>query len=168
MHALVELARRSVEEFVKNGKVVPVPEPLPAEMSERAGVFVCLKRHSRLRGCVGTFMSCCENIAGETIRNAISAATQDSRFPSVKEDELDALEYSVDVLSPPEKVNDPAELNPKEFGVILVSGQKKGLLLPDLEGVDSVDEQLRITRMKAGIFLGEKVEIFRFRVKRFG
>jgi len=168
VHALVELARRSVEEFIKNGTVVPVPEPLPAAMSEKAGVFVCLKKHGQLRGCIGTFMPCCENIAAETRRNAISAATQDSRFLSVKEDELDALEYSVDVLSPPEKVNDPGELNPKEFGVILVSGQKKGLLLPDLEGVDSVDEQLRITRMKAGIFPGEKVEIFRFKVKRFG
>lgn len=168
MHALVELARKSVEEFIKNGTVVPVPEPLPAGMSEKAGVFVCLKKHGQLRGCIGTFMPCCENIASETIRNAISAATQDPRFLPVKEDELGELVYSVDVLSPPEKVNDPGKLNPKEFGVILVSGQKKGLLLPDLEGVDSVDEQLRITRMKAGIFPGEKVEIFRFKVKRFG
>lgn len=168
MHALVELARRSVEEFIKNGTVVPVPEPLPAGMSEKAGVFVCLKKHGQLRGCIGTFMPCCENIASETIRNAISAATQDPRFLPVKEDELGELVYSVDVLSPPEKVDDPGKLNPKEFGVILVSGQKKGLLLPDLEGVDSVDEQLRITRMKAGIFPGEKVEIFRFKVKRFG
>lgn len=126
MHALVELARKSVEEFIKNGTVVPVPEPLPAGMSEKAGVFVCLKKHGQLRGCIGTFMPCCENIASETIRNAISAATQDPRFLPVKEDELGELVYSVDVLSPPEKVNDPGKLNPKEFGVILVSGQKKG------------------------------------------
>ena len=112
-------------------------------------------------------MPCFENIAEETVQNAVSAATHDSRFPPIKEDELQELAYSVDVLSAPEKVSALADLNPREFGVILVSGRKKGLLLPDLEGVDSVDEQLRITRMKAGILPDEKVEIFRFRVERF-
>jgi AmmeMemoRadiSam system protein A len=167
VHPLVELARRSVEEFVKNGKILSVPAPLSAELSRKAGVFVCLKKRGQLRGCVGTFMPSFENIAEETIRNAVSAATHDSRFLPVKEDELQELAYSVDVLSAPEKVTGPGDLNPKEFGVILVSGRKKGLLLPDLEGVDSVDEQLRITRMKAGISPDERVEIFRFRVERF-
>lgn len=167
MHALVELARRSVEEFVKTGRVLPVPAPLPAEFARKAGVFVCLKKRGQLRGCVGTFMPCFENIAEETIRNAVSAATHDSRFLPVKEDELRELAYSVDVLSAPEKVSSTGDLNPRDFGVILVSGRKKGLLLPDLEGVDSVDEQLRITRMKAGILPDEEVEIFRFRVERF-
>jgi uncharacterized protein len=167
VHRLVELARDSVEQFVRNGVMLPIPNPLPAEMAERSGVFVCMKKRSNLRGCIGTFMPCCENIAAETIRNAISAATQDPRFMPVSEDELPDLEYSVDVLSAPEKVKDISELDHREFGVILTSGQKRGLLLPDLEGVNSVEEQIRITRMKAGILPNEKIEIFRFRVKRY-
>ena len=167
MHALVELARKSVEEYVRSGKAPAPPEPLTGEMLEKAGVFVCLKRHGQLRGCIGTFMPCHDNVALETIRNAVCAATQDHRFPPISEGELGDLEYSVDVLSPPERVDDPGQLDPKEFGIILVSGGKRGLLLPALEGVESVEEQMRITRMKAGIAPSERVEIFRFRVKRF-
>jgi AmmeMemoRadiSam system protein A len=167
MHAIVELARRSVEEFVRNGKTVSLHEPLPAEMRAKAGVFVCIKKHGELRGCIGTFLPCCDNVAAETVRNAISAAIQDPRFRPVAADELDQLSYSVDVLSPPEKVQDLSELDPKEFGVIVSCGNRRGLLLPDLEGVDSVEEQLRITRMKAGIMPDEEVEIFRFRVERY-
>ncbi len=167
MHGLVELARKSVEEFVRKKKVVPLPEPLPPEMAEKAGVFVCLKKDGQLRGCIGTFQPCCDNIALETVRNAVCAATQDPRFPSVSEDELSSLSYSVDVLSAPEKVHDKSELDPRKFGVIVKAGQRRGLLLPDLEGIDSVEEQLRIARMKAGILQYEDVEIFRFRVKRY-
>ncbi len=167
MHSIVELAKKSVEEFVRYGKAIPLPEPPSSEMREKAGVFVCIKKDGRLRGCVGTFMPCRENIAEETIRNAISAATEDPRFMAVEEGELGRLHYSVDVLSAPEKVNDLKELDPKEYGVIVVSGQRRGLLLPDLEGVDSVEEQLRIARMKAGILPGDSVEIYRFRVKRY-
>jgi AmmeMemoRadiSam system protein A len=167
MHGLVELARKSVEEFVRYRKVIQLSEPLSPEMCEKAGVFVCIKKEGQLRGCIGTFMPCCENLAEETLRNAISAATQDTRFGPVGEDELDLLSYSVDVLSAPERVNDIKELNPKDYGVIVTSGQRRGLLLPDLKGVDTVEEQLRIARMKAGILPDEKVEIFRFRVKRY-
>lgn len=167
MHGLVDLARKSVEEFVRKRKVIPLPEPLPPEMAEKAGVFVCLKKDGQLRGCIGTFQPCCDNIALETVRNAVSAATQDPRFPSVSEDELSSLSYSVDVLSAPEKVHDKSELDPRKFGVIVTAGQRRGLLLPDLEGVDSVEEQLRIARMKAGISPHEDVEIFRFSVKRY-
>ncbi len=167
MPSLVELARESVEQFVRQGVVLHLPNPLPNEMAARSGVFVCIKKGGDLRGCIGTFLPCCENIAAETIRNAIAAATQDPRFMPVSEDELPDLIYSVDVLSPPEKVEDISELDPKKFGVIVTSGQRKGLLLPDLEGVNSVEEQLRITRMKAGIPPHEKVEIFRFRVRRY-
>lgn len=167
MHSLVELARESVEQFVRGGVISSLPNPLPPEMTETSGVFVCIKKRGDLRGCIGTFLPCCENIAAETIRNAIAAATQDPRFIPVSEDELTDLMYSVDVLSPPEKVEDISELDPKEFGVIVTSGQRKGLLLPDLEGVNSVEEQLRIARLKAGIQPHEKVEIFRFRVKRY-
>jgi AmmeMemoRadiSam system protein A len=166
MHTLVELARQSVKEFVKNGKEIPPPEQLTAEMKKKAGVFVSLKKRGSLRGCIGTFMPCTDNVAEETIKNAIAAATRDPRFDPVSEEELDALEYSVDLLSPPEKVTDLGQLDPKRYGVIVVHGPKKGLLLPDLEGVDSVEEQLRIAKMKAWISPGEKVEIFRFTVER--
>ncbi len=166
MHGLVELAKQSVEEYVRKGKELPPPEPLPAEMTDKAGVFVCIKKRNELRGCIGTFLPCCDNIAAETIRNAISAATQDPRFLKVAEDELDELCYTVDVLSTPEKVGDIGELNPKEFGVIVVCGHRRGLLLPDLDGVDTVEEQLRIAKMKACIMPDEKVEILKFRVTR--
>lgn len=167
MHRLVELARKSVEEFIRNRKVILTPGPLSQEMAEKAGVFVCIKKHGQLRGCIGTFMPCAENVAAETIKNAVSAATQDPRFTPVNEDELNDLVYSVDVLSPPEKVKDISELDPKKYGVIVTSGHRKGLLLPDLEGVDTVEEQIRIVRMKAGMMLDEKVDIFRFEVHRY-
>ncbi|MBI5640656.1 MAG: AmmeMemoRadiSam system protein A [Nitrospirae bacterium] len=167
MHSLAKLAKDTVEEFVRNRKVKPVPEPLPQEMAEKAGVFICLKKHGELRGCIGTFSPCTGNIAAETIRNAIAAATEDPRFMPVTEDELPDIVYSVDVLSPPEKIKDMSELDPGKYGVILVSGCKKGLLLPDLDGVDTVEEQLRITRMKACILPDEKTEILRFTVKRY-
>jgi len=167
MHKFVELAKQSIEAFVRAGRTISPPDPLSPEMKDKAGVFVSIKKHGHLRGCIGTFMACQENIAVEIIKNAISAATQDPRFDPVKENELDELTYSVDVLSPPEKVKDLSELDPKIYGIIITSGYKKGLLLPDLEGVDTVEEQLRITRMKAGLLSDEKIEIFRFRVQRY-
>ena len=167
MHKLSELARKSVEEFVRNGKEPPPPQELTPEMMEKAGVFVCIKKGGSLRGFIGTFLPCTENVAHEVIKNAISAATKDPRFDPVTEDILDDLEYSVDVLSPPEKISDIGELDPKKYGIIVVHGSRKGLLLPDLEGVDSVEEQLRIAKMKAWINPEEKVEIFRFKVSRY-
>lgn len=167
MHKLVELAQKSVQEFIRNRKEIPQPKELTPEMRAKAGVFVSLKKRGNLRGCIGTFMPNTENVAYEIIKNAISAATQDPRFDPVTENELNDLEYSVDVLSPPEKVSDISELDPKKYGVIVVHGSRKGLLLPDLEGVDSVEEQLRIAKMKAWINPDEKVEIFRFMVARY-
>ena len=167
MHELVTLAKKSIEAFVRNKKELSPPKELTPEMQEKAGVFVSIKKRGNLRGCIGTFMPCTENVAREIIKNAISAATQDPRFDPVTGDELSELEYSVDVLSPPEKVSDISELDPKKYGVIVVHGTRKGLLLPDLEGVDSVEEQLRIAKMKAWINPDEKVEIFRFMVARY-
>jgi len=167
MHKLVELARKSAETFVKTGQEIPPPQELTPEMTAKAGVFVCIKKKGTLRGCVGTFMPCTENVAEEIIKNAMSAATRDPRFDPVTEDELQQLEYSVDLLSPPEKVSDISELDPKKYGVIVLHGSRKGLLLPDLEGVDSAEEQLRIAKMKACINPQDKVEIFRFTVSRY-
>lgn len=167
MHPLVQLAQKSVEAFIRNGHVMRLPESLSQEMSEKAGVFVCLKKHGQLRGCIGTIIPVEENVALETIKNAVSAATSDPRFSPVQEAELGDIDYSVDVLTPPEKIEDIRELDPKKYGVIVSSGIKKGLLLPDLEGVDTVSEQLRIAKMKAGIGDDEPADIFRFVVIRY-
>ncbi len=167
MHPLVELAKRSVEAYITRRETIGLLEDVPECMTGKAGVFVCIKKHGRLRGCIGTFQPTRECVGLETIANAISAATEDPRFPPVSEKELPELSYSVDVLSPPEKVSDVSELDPKKYGVIVVSGFRRGLLLPDLEGVDTVEEQLNIAKMKAGIAPHEDVEMYRFEVRRY-
>lgn len=168
MHRFPDIARRAVEEYLRTGRVLPAPEDLPEEMRARAGVFVCLKKFGRLRGCIGTFMPCTENVHQEIVRNAISAARDDPRFPSVSMEELPDITYSVDILSEPEKVDDPADLDPKKYGVIVAKGHRRGLLLPDLEGVDTVEDQLRITKSKAGIDPSDReVVIYRFTVMRY-
>ncbi len=167
MHPLVSLAKDAVEEYVLRRKVLPCPDDLTSEMKEKAGVFICLKKQGQLRGCIGTFMACRQNVAEEIIRNAISAATEDPRFSLVTKNELPDLTYTVDVLSPPEKISDMRDLDPKRYGVIVARGELKGLLLPDLEGVDTPEEQIRIARMKAGIELGEDFLLYRFEVKRY-
>lgn len=168
MHPLVRLAKQAIETYVKEGCAIELPAELIPEMKEKAGVFVSLKKHGELRGCIGSFVPACDNVASEIIKNAIYAATQDPRFHCVRSEELNDLVYSVDVLSLPEEVKDIKELNPKKYGVIVSKGQRKGLLLPDLEGVDTVEEQLRITKMKAGLSPDdEEVKIFRFEVKRY-
>ena len=167
MHPLVRLAKQAIETYVKEGCAIEPPAELIPEMKEKAGAFVSLKKHGELRGCIGSFMPSCDNVASEIIKNAIYAATQDPRFQAVLSEELNDLVYSVDVLSLPEEVKDIKELNSKKYGVIVSKGQRKGLLLPDLEGVDTIEEQLRIAKMKAGIYENEEVKIFRFEVKRY-
>lgn len=167
MHPLVRLAKDTIETYVREGKTIKPPGELTPEMVERAGVFVSIKKKGELRGCIGTFLPTTENVACEVIQNAISAATQDPRFLPVDSSELQELEYSVDVLSKPEKVKGINELDPKRFGVIVKSGDRRGLLLPDLEGVDTPEEQIRIARLKAGISPEEEVELYRFEVKRY-
>lgn len=168
MHRLVMLVKRAVEEYVNTGNVISTPGDLDEEMGQRAGVFVCLKKHGRLRGCIGTIRPVAECVASEAIRNAVGAATEDPRFKPVEEDELKDIEYSVDVLCLPERVDDIEELDPEKYGVIVSKEHRRGLLLPDLEGVGTAEEQLRIAKMKAGIDPDEKdVLIERFEVKRF-
>lgn len=168
MHPLVELAKDSVELYVRAGELLPVRDKdLTPEMKGKAGVFVCLKIRGLLRGCIGTFQPTERDVAHEVVRNAISAATGDPRFPAVRIGELDAIEYSVDVLTPPERVTDAGELDPRRYGVIVQSGGRRGLLLPDLEGVDTVEYQISIAMQKAGIPPGTPVELSRFEVKRY-
>jgi hypothetical protein len=166
MSPIARLARETVEMYIREGKL-PAAEPSVPEMREKAGVFVSIHKHGELRGCIGTFEAVTDNVAREIISNAVSSATRDPRFSPVTRNELVDLEYSVDVLTSPVPVEDKSKLDPKKYGVIVESGWKKGLLLPDLEGVDSVEQQIDICRQKAGIFPGEKVKLYRFEVKRY-
>jgi hypothetical protein len=166
LHPVVRLAKEAVESYIREGKA-PKPKELTPEMRERAGVFVSLHKHGQLRGCIGTFEPTKDNVAEEIIANAISSSTADPRFPPVAASELDDLEYSVDILTRPEPVTDINQLDPLTYGVIVESGWKRGLLLPALEGVDSVEEQIAICRLKAGISASEPVKLYRFQVRRF-
>ncbi|MFW6113369.1 MAG: AmmeMemoRadiSam system protein A [Actinomycetota bacterium] len=165
----VDLARTAIESWVKEGRrISPRERPeLMEALTDRAGVFVSLKKQGRLRGCIGTFQPTRDSLAEEIIGNAISAACRDPRFPPLVEKELEDLDVSVDVLGEPEPVPDASYLDPMEYGVIVKSGARLGLLLPDLEGVDSVSEQLEIARRKAGIEANEPIQLFRFDVKRY-
>ena len=165
--AFVRLARASVEAWVLEGRRVPVPAGLPEEMlTRRAGTFVSLHKNGRLRGCIGTIAATRESIAEEIIRNAISACSRDPRFSPVTPDELNSLEISVDVLGEPEPVASPDALDVKRYGVIVSHGMKRGLLLPDLDGVDTVEEQIAIARQKGGIRESEPYRLERFEVVR--
>jgi len=166
MHPLVRLAKQTIESYVRD-RTIPRPQELTPEMMESAGVFVSLKVGGMLRGCIGTFEPTKENVAEEIITNAISSATRDPRFPRVTPGELADLEYSVDVLTAPRPVESEAELDTKRYGVIVKSGSRRGLLLPDLEGVDTVRHQIEICRSKAGIKPQEQVQLYRFEVKRY-
>jgi len=167
MHPLVQLAKDTIQTYVNEGRVISPPEELTPEMKQQAGVFVSLHKFGELRGCIGTFEPTQPNVAGEIISNAISSATRDPRFPPVAPEELDDLEYSVDVLTEPKRVKSKKELDPRRYGVIVESGFRKGLLLPDLEGVDTVDQQINICCQKAGIVPGEPVHLYKFEVQRY-
>lgn len=165
--AFVRLARFSVEQFVSTGKRAKLPGALPENMvEERAGVFVSLKKHGNLRGCIGTISPVTSSIAEEILRNAVSSCSEDPRFDKVRPEELPDLVYSVDVLSPAEPIGSEKELDVKRYGVIVSSGHKRGLLLPNLEGVDTVEQQISIASQKAGIRPGEKISLERFEVVR--
>ncbi len=165
--AYVKLARETIEEYVRNRKKIEMPEALPGEMSGRAaGVFVSIKEDGRLRGCIGTIRAVQDSVAEEIIENAISASMRDSRFLPVEPEELDRLVISVDVLGDVEKIDSPEQLDVKKYGVIVTKGHKRGLLLPNLDGVDTVEEQIAIAKRKAGIGEHESVGLERFEVVR--
>lgn len=185
MHPLVNLAKNSVEAFVKKGIIISPPEDLPEEFLEiKSGTFVTIERENQLRGCIGTYLPTRNNIAEEVIYNAIAAAREDYRFAQVQEDELNCLSYTVYILSKPELVKNIFKLNPKEEGIIVrntpiapeesevifdgVIVYKCGLLLPDLEGVNTVEKQISIACQKAGIDpQKEKIIIYKFTVRKY-
>ena len=165
--AYVRLARSSLESYIRFGKKISVPDGLPKEMkNQRAGAFVSIHKHGYLRGCIGTIVPTRDSVAEEIIENAISASTRDPRFSPITEDEHPWLEISVDVLGEAEPIDSPEELDPRRYGVIVTSGRKRGLLLPDLEGVDTPAQQIDIASRKAGIPKGERISLERFEVIR--
>ena len=164
----VHLARLSLEKYVKENEILVLPNDIPEKMlKNKAGVFVSLKKNKQLRGCIGTIAPTTKNIATEILNNAISAGTQDPRFDPVQIKELDDIEYSVDVLGAPESIESIHELDVRRYGVIVSYRRKKGLLLPNLEGISSPQEQINIALQKAGISTHEPYTMQRFEVVRY-
>ena len=166
----VTLARQTVENYARTGRMYEKPEPLPGELSkERAGVFVSIKKHGELRGCIGTISPVTGSVGEEIRQNAVSASSRDPRFSPVSEEELPFLEYSVDVLAPAEPIGGAEELDPSKYGVIVSLGGRRGLLLPDLEGIDDAETQVSIAMRKAGIAESDRprVKLERFEVIRY-
>jgi len=168
MHPLVFLAKQTVENYIKERKIISLLEDLPKEFLERkAGTFVTIEKNSELRGCIGTYLPTRENIAEEVIYNAIAAATEDYRFGPIEDKELSSLSYTVYILNEPELIKDIKELDPKKYGIIVKTETKTGLLLPDLEGVDTIEQQLSITCQKGGIDPNqEKFLIYKFTAEK--
>jgi AmmeMemoRadiSam system protein A len=163
---IVSLARRTIEAYVREGRPLASPALHDPALPERAGVFVSLHRGGELRGCIGTILPTQATLAEEVVHNAIQASTQDPRFPPVTVDDLAELDVKVDVLHQPEGCS-VDDLDPKRYGVIVTSGWRRGLLLPDLEGVDDVEAQVAIAMRKAGIAPGERCGFERFKVDRY-
>ncbi|SET33257.1 uncharacterized protein, PH0010 family/AmmeMemoRadiSam system protein A/AmmeMemoRadiSam system protein B [Natronincola peptidivorans] len=172
----VALARNTIEDWIEKGKKFNFNQ-YKKEIEDstwkhdveekRAGAFVSIHKNGELRGCIGTIEATEKNIAEEIIRNAIQAAVDDPRFSPIREEELKALEIKVDILHDKETVDTLAELDVEKYGVIVEAGYKRGLLLPNLEGVNTVEEQINIAKKKAGIQDGEKIKIYRFEVTRY-
>lgn len=162
----VALATTTIEHYVRTGETLR-SDGHSVHGIPRAGCFVSLKKHGELRGCIGTIAPVTESIEEEIIRNAIAACSEDPRFEPVEEDELAGLTVSVDILSAPEPVESREALDPSLYGVIVTSGFRRGLLLPDLEGVDTVDDQLAIACRKGGIDPEGPFRIERFTVTRY-
>ena len=168
-HPLVQLARLAIEAYIRDGRTVrPSDAPTPIE-GPPAGVFVTIHTAStgELRGCIGTIQPTTSSLAQETINNAIAACTRDPRFPPMAPDELDDMMLDVSVLYPPEPIRSVDDLDPAHYGVIVQRGFRRGLLLPDIPGIDDAETQVAYARMKAGLRPAEPVELFRFKVEKY-
>jgi len=163
---IVRLARWSLENYLR-GEPPPDPGEIPPEFRRPAGAFVSLKKDGQLRGCIGTVSPTRPTAAEEVMENAVSAGTRDPRFFPVDIDELDEIVYSVDILGEPEPVDGLDQLDPKRYGVIVSARGRSGLLLPDLEGIDTAEQQVAVARQKAGLLPDEPVKLQRFEVVRY-
>jgi len=163
----LDLARQAVERYVEAGLLVDPPGDLPAALRDRSGVFVTLRTQGQLRGCIGTLAPTRPDVAREIIACAIAAARHDPRFPPVRVDELRLLTYEVDLVGPLEAVEGPQALDPRLYGVLVEAEHRRGVLLPALAGVDTVEQQLAIARRKAGLPPSVPARLYRFEVRRF-
>jgi AmmeMemoRadiSam system protein A len=166
-HPYVSLARESIHHYLNHHEKLSCPSPLSNDLKSRSGAFVSIKKLQQLRGCIGTLEPCEPNLAMEIIENALKAALNDPRFSPITLGELQDLTYSIDVVRPLEKVSDVSDLDPKTYGLVVRSNGKQGVLLPDLEGVNSTEEQIQICRSKGKIPDDELIEMYRFKVERF-
>lgn len=163
----VKLAKDTIYTYIKENKKIEIPSNLKDELlKDRKGVFVSIHEKGNLRGCIGTYLPVHRCIAEEIIENAILASTEDPRFSKIKEEELEDLDINVDVLTTPEYILSIGELDPKKYGVIVRNGFRSGLLLPDIEGVDTVEDQIAIAKEKANIREDENVILKKFEVVR--
>lgn len=162
------LARTALQEYLVSGKEMDIPGWLDPGLGERkGGVFVTIEKNGQLRGCIGSIKATQPNLTVEIMTQAIVAGTKDPRFAPIQREELDELDFSVDLLSVPEEIRDKSLLDPKKYGVIVENHGRSGVLLPDLDGIDSVEEQIRIAREKAGIHPWRSIKIKRFSVIRY-
>jgi len=168
-HPYVRLAVQAVRYFLSEGKTMPCPSPIPDGMNRKSGVFVSIKKKisRELRGCIGTPIPNQDNLALEIIQNAINAATRDPRFKSVTREELDQLLFSVDVLTPLEAVDGPGHLNPRQYGLSIKHESNQGILLPDLEGIDTAQRQIDLCLKKGNIKKSAPYQMYRFEVERY-
>ena len=168
-HPYVKLAIQAVRHFLSEGKPMPCPSPVPDEMNDQLGAFVSIKKkiNYELRGCIGTVTPNQDNLAKEIIQNAVSAATRDPRFKSVTIEELDQLLFSVDVLSPLEPIDNPEQLNPRQYGLSIKYKEYHGILLPDLEGIDTTQRQIDLCLKKGNIKKNAAYKMYRFEVERY-
>ena len=176
MNQIIKLAQKAVEKYIKQGeKITPSPDLPGRLLKEKSGVFVTIKKGENLKGCIGTYKPTEENIAKEIIENAIVAATKDNRFPSITEKELEQLSYEVSLLSEPKMIKKLEELNPEKYGVIVKNvssdsqtSTKAGLLLPNLSGIDTKEEQIGMACQKAGIDpQKENIVVYMFTAKKY-
>ena len=166
----ISLAKSAVETYINRKEVIKVPDSLPRGITnKKAGTFITIKKNEDLRACIGTYLPTKENIAEEIIQNAITAATEDYRFGPIQKEELPYLTYSVYVLEKPELVEDIKELDPKKYGIIIKTLNhplKSALLLPDLDGINTVEQQISVTCQKGGIDPAkEKTVIYKFKAE---
>ncbi len=166
-HRYVSLAQEAIHHYLNYSEKLSCPHPLSKDLTSRSGAFVSIKKLKQLRGCIGTLEPCEPNLAMEIIENALKAALHDPRFSPVTAEELQDLTYSIDVVRPLEKITDVSDLDPRVYGLVVRSNGKQGVLLPDLEGVDSIAEQIQICRAKGEIPHDAPVEMYRFKVDRF-
>lgn len=158
---IIKLVRAAVTLWINEGKKldfdsyaednIETAELLERLKNQRTGVFVSIVKNNRPRGSMGTINPVADNIAEEIIRNSIEASMYDPQFVPVRPEEIDELNFEVNVLDPPERVDDISELDPEKYGVIVEQGLKRGVVLPGIREIKTAEEQLELAKERAGI-----------------